>query len=162
MRKRSNSFAVVLLWITAAAGCWLLFVASSYSSHELWLCVAFTVLTVLMVYLAWRQMNVGFSPRLKQALAIWRLPWYVLSDTWEMFVILSKDLAGRHPGSFFRVTPFCNAEGDEGTSQVILATAYTTVTPSFIVIGVSDHELLFHQVQQSEIPRMIRDIEGQR
>jgi hypothetical protein len=162
MGNRSNNFVVVLLWIAAAVGCWLLFVASSYSSHELWLCAPFTALTVLMVHLAWQQVRVGFSPRLRQAIALWRLPWYVLSGTWEMFTILAKDLAGKHPGSFFRATPFDRAEGRVGDSQVVLATAYTTVAPNFIVIGVSEDKLLFHQVEQSDVPRMIRDIEDQR
>ncbi|HEX5235503.1 MAG TPA: hypothetical protein VFW25_09245 [Silvibacterium sp.] len=157
MRK----LAVLLLWIAASMGCWFLFVATS-SSHELWLAVAFTALTVFLSALAWRHMPVTFSPTFKQAITLWRLPWYVLSGSWEMFTILLKDIAGRHPGSFFRRTPFQTADGPEGDAQAVLATAYTTVAPNFIVIGISKGQLLFHQVEKSEVPRMIRDIEAQR
>lgn len=157
MRK----IAILLLWGAASFGCWILFVATP-SAHELSLAVAFTALTVFLGTLAWRHMPVGFSPTFTQSIALWRLPWYVLSGSWEMLVILIKDLVGRHPGSFFRATPFQTTEGPEGDAQAVLAIAYTTVAPNFIVVGISQGLLMFHQVEKSEVPRMIRDIEAGR
>jgi hypothetical protein len=161
MRNRSNSIAVVLLWIAAGVGCWLLFVASSFSVHELWLCLVFTALTVFMVFITWRQMNVGFTPSFRQVIALWRLPWYVLHDTFEVTVILAKDAARiRRAGSHFRAAPFVSKPGEHDNSREVLATAGTTMTPSIIVVGITDTHILFHQLERSPLPRMVRDIEA--
>lgn len=161
MRKHSNSFITVLLWIAAAIASWLLFVASSYSFHELWLCAAFTGLTVVMVFLAWRQINVGFAPTLRQLIALWRLPWYVLHDSIEVTAVLMKDALHIRPaGSHFRAAPFASDSGPSDESGVVLATAGTTMTPSIIVLGITGSRFFFHQLERSPVPRMVADIEA--
>lgn len=157
MWKQSTLLALVVLLIIAMGG-WFLFTAS-ISIHELILGAECVLLTLVVSALAWHRMRLRFSPTLRQAIALWRLPWYVLSDDWEMFLILMRDLSGRRAGSHYRAVPFHTAQGGTGVSQIILATAYTTVSPNSIVIGVSREKLLFHQVKRSGVPRLITDLE---
>lgn len=145
--------------LLAVMGCWVLFVAA-FTVHELLLGAGFTILTIAISSFAWHEMSIRFWPTPKQIITVWRLPWYVLSGSWEMILILARDAAGKTPGSFFRATLFDHAEGSEGISQRVLATGYTTVAPNFIVIGVTRDHLFFHQIEQSEVPRMIRDLEA--
>lgn len=121
------------------------------------------LLTALSTASAWREMKVPFVPSFQQLLTAWRLGWYVLTGTWEMVVILSRTLAGtKRPGSHFRAAKFPLAPGAKGAAQKILATAYMTSAPNFIVIGADGKWLLFHQIEPSGVPRLIKDLEASR
>lgn len=158
---RSPTLLTSSLLLIIAMGGWLLF-AADRSPHELLLGVGCAVLTYLVSVLAWRQMRLCFSSTFRQAGVLWRLPQFVLADAWKMIVIVIRDLAGKHPGSCYRVVPFHTARGCKGISQIILATVYTTVSPNSIVIGVSRGRLLFHQAERSGVPRLISDLEAHR
>lgn len=160
MGKRSSTL-LAIPFLLAAMACWLLLVAS-VPIHELLLGAGSTILTVCVSALAWREIGVHSSPTFRQVIAVWRLPWYILTGTWEMIFILARDAAGKTPGSLYRAAPFHPDEGRKGVPQIVLATAYTTVAPNFIVIGVARERLLFHQIEQSGVPRMVRDIEESR
>jgi len=156
--KRTKLLVLDLAVFCVVAGSWLLFTAH-VSPHELALGFGSAVLATWIDSLAWRRMRVRFLATLHEVLSVWRLPWYVVSGCWEMFVILARELAGKKAGSFFRATPFHRTSGIEGISQTILATGYTTVAPNFIVIGVYREHLLFHQLEKSSVPKMIRELE---
>lgn len=157
MKERSNSL-VFALPIVAAVGCWLLFTAS-FSIHELLLGAASAVLSVIVTSLAWRSMGVLLTPTFSQVICLWRLPWYVLHDTIQVTIILSKDLVGIRAGSHLRATTFPPPSDKHSSARVILATTGATMTPSMIVLGVGENYILFHQLQRSPIPRMITDLE---
>lgn len=159
MERHSKIIVLDVLAICLFGGSWLLFTAS-LSPHELLLGAACILLAFILNGLAWRQLRVHLLPTFREAITIWRLPWYVLTGIWEMFLILARELTGQRAGSYFRATLFRRAAGKEGISQVILATGYTTVAPNFIVIGVSNQQLLFHQLERSSVPKMIRDLES--
>ncbi|MGH9605706.1 MAG: hypothetical protein ACRD3N_08390 [Terracidiphilus sp.] len=144
-----------------AMGGWLLFVAN-ISTDDLVLGAGCALLSLLVSALAWHRMNLYFSPSPRQVMDLWRLTWDVFCDTWKMFVILLRALAGRQPGSYYRAVPFHVAKDSHGVSQIILATAAITVSPNSIVIGASRGRMLFHQVERSGIPRLITDVEASR
>lgn len=158
MKERTNS-PVFVLPIVAAMACWLLF-TGPFALHELVLGVAFTVFTAVITSLAWRSMGVLFTPSFNQVICLWRLPWYVLHDSVEVTVILLKDFLGNRAGSHLRATRFPSPSDKHSSARVVLATTGTTMTPSIIVLGVSDHYLLLHQLKRSPLPRMIADLEA--
>ena len=159
MRKRS-SLLVILALALAIAGLYLLFAAQA-STHELMLAAGFSVIALGMSVLAWRQMKLCFYPTPKHLIACWRLIGYVISRCWEISIILLRDLAGKPAGSFFRFTQFRPNTTREGDAQIILATAYTTAAPNFIVLGVDHDRLFFHQIERSDVPCMIDDLEAE-
>jgi hypothetical protein len=160
MRARLKFLVLDALVVCVIAGSWLIF-TGQVSKHELMLGAGCVVLSVCIDSMAWRGLRIHFFPNIGEMAVIWRLPWYVMSGIWEMFVILMNESMGKRAGSFYRATPFHAAGGVKGISQIILATAYTTVAPNFIVIGISDGKLLFHQLERSSVPRMITDLERQ-
>ena len=100
-----------------------------------------------------------FAPSLGELLSWWRLPWYLLSGTWEIMKVAITDLLGTDPAeSLFRVSPFAaGKKNDErAVARRVLAVTYTTVAPNFIILGIncSDQKMLFHQIKRSSVPKM--------
>lgn len=145
--------------LLAIMGCWVLFVAS-LTAHELLLGAGFTILTVGVSYLAWKEMHIRFWPTLKQLARTWRLPWYILHDSYEVTSILFFDLIGaRHAGSLYRAAPFYPGSDSRRHARAILAVSATSMTPSIIVLGVSHDRIFLHQLEYSPLPRMIKGLE---
>ena len=159
MRKRSGLLVISALAL-AIAGLYLLFAAQA-SPHELMLAAGFSVIALGVTVLAWRQMKVRFYPTAKHLIACWRLIGYVISKCWQISIIILRDLAGKRAGSFFRFTQFQTDTTREGDAQAILATAYTTAAPNFIVLGIDHDRLFFHQIERTDVPRMIDDLEAE-
>lgn len=160
MRRTATTLAVLLLWIPAVMGLWLLFVAS-LSKDELWLGVAFTALTLFLSKLAWSHISAAFSPTLSQLLPLCRVPWYVLRDSIQVTLVLARDIAHRGPaGSFYRAADFECGAGEHKDTRAVLATTATSMTPSIIVLGITEHHMLFHQLQRSPLPRMVSELEA--
>jgi len=161
MRKKSNSLAahplIAALLGIAIMAFWLLF-TGSFDLHELMLGGVFTLVTLILTALAWRDMGVFFIPTLKQLACLWRLPWYVLRDSIQVTIVLLEDITGiRSAGSHFRAVRF-PCSGSRLRERIVLATAGITVTPSTIVLGVTDDHLLYHELKRSPVPQMILDL----
>ncbi len=77
-----------------------------------------------------------------------------------MTVVLLKDLLHIAPAeSLYRVSPFATADEDpDHLGRRVLATAYSTATPSIIVIGidVDQRRMLFHQIKRRDLPSMTK------
>ena len=147
----------VLLSLPVFYLCWIIFVGN-FTFQELLvglvasLLAATGLLTIDVSYPA------RFSPALTELLSLWRLPWYLLSGTSEIVAVAAKDLIGfSRAKSLFRVVPFNAGQQDDAhdTARRVLAVAYTTIAPNFIVLGInpSDQKLLFHQIERSSVPR---------
>ena len=158
--SKTPIFFITLLIAVLAYGLYLLF-AASISFDELLLGVICAAVSIALNVLAWRSMEIDFRPTLRHVLALWRLPWYVLSDTWQVTAALARDLAGRRARSSFRITPFRVNRAREGDAQVVLTTAYASASPNMIVIGACDSKLLFHQIEPTGVPLMITDLEAE-
>ncbi len=104
-----------------------------------------------------------FHPSLRELLSIWRVPWYILAESWLVVRILAEDLLGiRKAGSYFRAVPFdAGTEGDVRTlSRIALATTYSTMAPNSIVVGVDrkQGQMLIHQLQRTPVSEMTRQL----
>lgn len=159
MPKKLRRLVLLALALTLP-GVYLIF-SAQVSAHELTLTAIFTLLTGWVSLLAWHQMKLRFYPTPRQVMACWRIPWYVISDCWKVCAILLRDLAGKRAGSLFCVTPFFSGT-TENDAPSILATLYMTTAPNSIVIGVHQDVLFFHQIEPSEVPLMIYDLEAGR
>ena len=141
---------------------WLLFVGT-FELHELVVGIIAAVLSSIGMGVIALGYSVPFSPTVTDVLACWRLPWYLLSDTWVVFEVSAKDLLGvDRAKSLFRVSPFDagSKKDPRKAARRSLATIYTTVSPNFIVLGVnsSDQKLLFHQIERSSVPKMTKQL----
>jgi multisubunit Na+/H+ antiporter MnhE subunit len=141
---------------------WMIFVGS-FASHELLIGALGALLATTGVWVVNFQYPARFSPTLSNVLTIWRLPWYMLSGTWEIAIVAAKDLVGiEHAKSLFRIAPFKAGKKDDrrANARRVLACGYTTTAPNFIVLGVNanDHTLLFHQIERSSVPKMTQEL----
>jgi len=148
--------------LPAFYGLWLLF-TGTFALHELLIGIIAAVLASVGMVVIAINYSTPFSPTVRDLLALWRLPWYLLSGTWEVLSLAAKDLAGRDRAeSVFRVAPFDagSEKNPRKTARRTLAVAYTTVAPNFIVLGVnaSDQKMLFHQIKRSSVPKMTEQL----
>jgi len=102
-----------------------------------------------------------FRPRLSHAALILTTPWYVLTGTLAVFGELARHLAGKPPRTEFVVVPFDGGADDvESSARRALATAYTTISPNSIVIGIDRERgfLLLHSLPPSPTPWITRQL----
>jgi multisubunit Na+/H+ antiporter MnhE subunit len=141
---------------------WIVFVGT-FAIHELLIGVVATVLTVIGVIVVEMHYPSRFSPTFAEILTCWRIPWYLLSDTAEILLVAGKELFGiKEARSLFRVAEFDagSLEDPHDTARRVLAVVYTTMTPTFIILGIncSDQKLLFHQIERSSVPKMLKEL----
>jgi len=123
------------------------------------LCVMASVLFLQFVY---RCEDQALDLRLHDLIQAWRLPGYILKEGWTITRILLKDLAGvKRAGSFYRVCGFKTGKYDPLLiARRVLATAFTTMAPNSIIIGI-DYEqsrMLFHQLERGSVPKMTQEL----
>jgi multisubunit Na+/H+ antiporter MnhE subunit len=132
----------------------------SLSLHELGVgavAVALALLAGAQVREEWVASLGGQGRLVAQA---WRLPRYAVTGTWEILVVLARQLAGRgRADSLLLAVPFDRGEGgprDRG--RAALAVAYTSITPNFVVLGIDWHRglLVYHQVRRGAVPELTR------
>ncbi len=150
-------FAVALLLVTAL---WLLFTGSL--NRDEWIVGGLSVVaTMAFLTVVYRHELQGLDFSWRDALALWRTPWYLLSGIGEITLVLLKDLAGTRAESIFRVCGFRTAKDDPRlVTRRALATAYTSIAPNFIVVGVDYRQsrMLFHQIKRSSVPIMTKQL----
>ncbi len=158
---RTISGGVLALSVLVMAAEWILLVAGTRRDEMIVgaLCVIAAALFLQLVYRAEDQ---KLDIRLKDLAACWRIPWYILTGSWEITFILIKDLLGiKRASSFYRVSGFKTGKYDPLlAARRVLAIAFTTTAPNFIIIGI-DYEqsrMLFHQLQRSSIPKMTQEL----
>lgn len=160
MTTVGRQFAQVLLQTLVLMVFWIASVAS-LKLHEILVGILATLLSTVLSTFILRTLAISFRPSLRDLVQVWRLAWYALSGTAEITLVLLRDLAGRRAPSLFRSAPYF-AVGSNGrdTARRVLAIAYTTVAPNFVVVGIdcSRRQLLFHQVEPSKVPRMTQKL----
>jgi hypothetical protein len=121
------------------------------------LCEAVTLLFLLGLC---HSTATNLTIRIRDLAQCWRVPWYILSKDWEITVLLVKDVL--HLGraqSLFRVCGFDSSTHDPvRVARTVMAVAFTTAAPNFIVIGIdpSQSRMLFHQIARGEVPEMTK------
>ncbi len=155
------SFAHLLIAFAVVSALWFVFVGTK-ALHELEVGFAVAVVTTFFAAFVSRHCAIKGRFRPTDLLQAWRIPWYVISDIAEITLVLAKDLLHLAPAkSLFRVVPFSPGDTTEVTlGRRVLATAFTTATPSIIVIGVDveGHRMLFHQIRRSHLPIMTKNL----
>lgn len=152
------------LAILLMAALWIVMVGGT-SRHETWVGGAVVLLSAGFLYKTWQTETIKIDLRARDLAQGWRIPWYIANGVWEMIVILVKDLFKLTPaGSFYRVSGFRKARsGPRFAARRVLATAFTTIAPNFIVIGIDPQQdrMLFHQLERSSVPKMTQALGAQ-
>ena len=157
--RRSRLRHPVLLVITCllAPVLWVAFVAT-FNPHELLVGVAVCAATVLFSVIVGRSSEVQVELRPRDLAQAWRIPWYIVSGVTEITLVLFKDLLGiARAKSLFRVCGFDSSTHDPvRIARTVLAVAYTTSAPNFIVVGIdpAQSRMLFHQIEASPVQKM--------
>ncbi len=139
---------------------WLAFVGT-FEFDECVLGIACALVAAAASLLTWRAMGLKAHGTVADYLSGWRVPWYILSDSWAILRVLALDLLGkRNAGSLFRVCPFEIRHSPRGTLRRVLAIVYSTAAPNSIVIGIDPEQglMIFHQLAPSDIPKTARDL----
>lgn len=151
---------VFVATVLVLSGLWMLFTGSRQTDE--WIAGCFSIAcTLTLLIIVYCQQSQTFDVRWRDALALWRTPWYVISGIGEITWVLLKDLTGKRAESIFRVCGFRTAKEDPLlVTRRALATAYTSIAPNFIVLGVDYQQsrMLFHQIQRSSVPRMTKEL----
>ena len=151
-----SSFVLAVLWLG---------MTSSLQWQELCVGCVSVSLTALFLCSVYREELERYDLRTADVLTIWRAPWYVVSSLWEIIAVLFRDLFGieRAP-SLYRVCGFRSSKDDPLlVTRAALATAYTSLAPNFIVIGIdyTQSRMLFHQIRSSKVPLMTKQLGAQ-
>jgi hypothetical protein len=154
-----QSHALLFLSVVTAAGLWIAFIATS-NLHEMFVGFPCVAVTVGFAVLVCRSAATELTFRARDVLAFWRMPWYILSGVSEITLILAKDLLRIAPAkNLYRVCGFDTSAHDPlRMSRAVLAIAYTTVAPNFVVLGIdpATSRMLFHQLAASSVPAMTK------
>ena len=157
---------VVLPWLSLPIFyvLWIGFVGT-FAFHELLLGVIATSVATVGLFIINRQYPARFSSTPQEVLSLWRVPGYLVSDTWKIIAVAGKDLLGiQRAGSLFRTVQFEGGTKDDpgAVGRRVLAVVYTTMTPATVVLGinVSDQKMLFHELVSGPLPKMTSDLGG--
>ena len=103
-----------------------------------------------------------FSPKPKWVLLIFWTPYYVAKGVWATLKAFGAELFGHSPRSRFIAKTYKPAKSNDLTSSAkrALATAYLTIPPNSIVVGIdSEHEqILMHEIVPEPVSRMARKL----
>jgi hypothetical protein len=155
--SRRISAGVLALSVVIMAAEWILLVAG-VRRDEMIVGAISVAASALFLQFVDRSEEQRLDLRLHDLVQAWRIPWYILTGSWEITLILLKDLTKmKRASSFYRVSGFKTSKYEPLLiARRVLATAFTTTAPNFIVIGI-DYEqsrMLFHQLQRSSVPKM--------
>lgn len=142
-------------------GLWLLFVNTT-KADELSVGLIASAIAAYATLLVRKEQALSFSPTWGQLLQGVRLLWYLLSGTWEIVVVLGKQLLGiERAKSLWQTKPFdVGGEDANSIARRVLAIAYTSAAPNFIVGGIDKKRglMLYHQVEKSGVPVMTQKL----
>lgn len=141
---------------------WLLFVGT-FNQWELLVGAGVALIGALAICVVEMAEDSHFRPRAQDLAQIVFVPWLLLQGTYEILMVSLRDLlGGRKAISAFRVAQFQAGEvcDPQDTGRRVLATAYTTMAPNFIVFGINtpERQLLFHQIERSGVPKMTKNL----
>lgn len=153
------------LLLTTTAGVlalsWILFVGSLHL-HEMLVGLVVVALSTSFCARIYRSEKLPFAPRLRDLAQAWRIPHDIVRDTGILLSVLFRDLfLGEPAASLYRVCGFQASRRDPViVAREALATAYTTMSPNMIVIGIdcTQGHLLFHQIRRDEVPQLARNL----
>lgn len=130
--------------------------------HEMLVGLASVIASAMFLSVVRRSIDLELKFTWRDVLTCWRIPWYVVSKCFQITKILFRDIwLGKRAGSHYRVAHFVAAKGDPVlAARQVLATAYTTAAPNFLVIGIDDKQglMLFHQLERTSVSEMTAEL----
>jgi multisubunit Na+/H+ antiporter MnhE subunit len=102
-----------------------------------------------------------FKPRPEWLPLIFWEAWYALDGTRAIMVALAKRLAGKESEAQFVSVPVDAGGGDaESWACRTLLTAYMTIPPNFIILGIDTDKqrMLVHQVSPTPVPLIAKKL----
>jgi multisubunit Na+/H+ antiporter MnhE subunit len=154
----------LVLTINGCAALWILFVAGTKRDEMIVGAICMFLTVWFISYVAQRECpHVQF--RFRDVARGWRIPGYLVTGTWEIFLVLIKDVLHLAPAeSLYRSSCFrLNDDSPATTARRVLAISYTTATPNFIVVGIDleTKQMLFHQISKSGVLAMTQRLGAQ-
>jgi hypothetical protein len=156
-----------VVWIALALPLsWLFWFAlvGTTAVHELLAGIVATLLTAIGLVVVESNYPSKFAPSVADLLALRRLPWYLIRDTFQVLAIAAAGICGVHRGeSIFRIVPFASGDPDDpaDAGRRVLAVWYSSATPSSVVLGVNSGKekvLLLHQLSSSPLTAMLKQL----
>lgn len=144
--------AMIFLWVLCTG---------SWNRDEDILGVTAAILSTIFTIAVFRQYECPMSFRLADLVQVWRVPISIVSKVISITGLLARDLAGSRLPSLYRICRFEVPQDDAlANARRVLATAYTTAAPNFIILGVDarHREMMFHQIQRTQIPAETRKL----
>ena len=157
MARVARRAAQTILTIFVLAGFWIGCVAT-LRPHEMIVGAAAVVLATASSLYVVSVLPLRFRPAPQSIAQAGRLPGSVIVDCWRIVRVLIRDLLGRRAPSLFRAAPYrLTAASGQAAAQRVLATAFASVTPNVIVVGIDRErgQLLFHQLRATPVPRIL-------
>src|ERR1700744_4497373 len=98
------SFVLSGLFVISAIASWILFVGG-IRRDEMLVGACAVLLTAAFVYQVWRVETLHIEFHASDVTQGWRVPWYVLSDTCVIALVLLRDRLGKtRAGSHYRIS----------------------------------------------------------
>ncbi|MGA7157376.1 MAG: hypothetical protein WBY53_11035 [Acidobacteriaceae bacterium] len=111
-------------------------------------------------YRVWQIEPIEVDFRWKDVAEGWRLPWYVLRGVVTIVSVFVKDLIGvKRADSLYLVCGFETGKTNPLlVGRRVLATFYSTMTPTSIVIGIdyAQSRMLFHELEHGSVSPMMK------
>jgi|SRR5665213_77346 len=149
----------LLVTLLGSAALWILFVAGVKPQEMIVGCIC-TLLTLAFTCSIALHSSLEIRLRFSDMIQIWRFPEYMVTGVWEILSVLVLDILHISPAeSLFRAAPFEeNEDTPVAIARRVLAVAYTTATPNFIIVGIDmkTRWMLFHQLKKSDVLTMTR------
>ena len=161
--RRSSPVALAVVVLCLGFG-WVLLVAGT-RLHEMIVGAGAVVLATLYLRTVHKSSRNALRLEWKDLAQCWRIPWYMVSDTWVVTRVLISDLLHLRPaGSYYRVCGFASSKRDPARlGRGVLTILYMTATPNSIVLGIDSQSsrMLFHQLERASVPKMARSLGAQ-
>jgi hypothetical protein len=162
--RRKTSPTVILIIFLLMSCEWILFVAG-VKPHEMLVGTLSVAVATAFMCAVLRSGSLQTHFTLRDVATVWRVPWYILTNTTTLCEVLVKDLFGiSSAGSYYCVSTFETSKTDPVLiARSVLATAYTTVSPNSIVIGIDyeQNRMLLHQLKRGELSEMTKQLGAQ-
>jgi multisubunit Na+/H+ antiporter MnhE subunit len=162
--RKTPRWKAVLLWLIQWVlffGAWVLF-GGKLELAELLVGGVAAAIAATGSYVAWATHLARFGAHLSWVAQAWRLPLYMVTDTYQVLRILLRHLFTRHKAeSLMRAVPYeaCGSS-DDAAAMRALAITYTNITPAFVVVDIDRERglMLFHRLEEGELTEMTRKL----
>jgi multisubunit Na+/H+ antiporter MnhE subunit len=144
----TNALKRILLLVVVGAiqlGLWMAYVDNP--SRAEWIIGSIAAIFASgAAYATVRVAHFRFRPTFRMLIQGWRIPWNVLSETWDLAVATYRQFFHLVHRSRITAVPFrYGTHGGHDVARRMLAAFYSTLTPNTVVIGfVCEQNVLLH------------------